>query len=198
MNAVLILHGLGSSNDGEKVLWLRNNLGMKCFAPNFPQHGDNVDGFDVDGILKQVDGIIEKMKVFDKRYLVARSFGGYIGLLILKRYPDFFDKVCFLSPAINMREVMGALIRDGYVDSEFKIGNAQIVGPEEFVKYDEDVFGVDFEVPALIVQGSDDVLVKMSVLRSFLENKNNFELRTFGVGHDYGEFKMDILKAVRD
>ena len=198
MDAVLILHGLGSSNDSEKVRWFSDNLGMEVFAPNFPQHGDNDDEFSVSLILKQMEEVISRMRGFDRKYLIARSFGGYVALLILKRYSNFFDKICLLSPVINMQEVMGILVEDGYVSPDFRLDGKQFIGPSEFVCYDDEVRCVDFKVPILIVQGSDDEVTRVDTLNEFVEGKDNFEIKMFDCGHDYGDFSGEIGRLVKD
>ena len=198
MDAVLILHGLGSSNDSEKIRWFRGNLGMEVFAPNFPQHGDNESEFSVPLILEQMDEVISRMRGFDRKYLVARSFGGYVALLLMKRYPDFFDGVCLLSPVISMRETMGILVDDGYVSLDFKIGGRRFVGPDEFVCYDLEVADVSFDVPVLVIHGARDVVARVDVLREFVEGRDNVRLEMFDMGHDYGDCAGEVVRAVKD
>ena len=198
MNAVLILHGIGSSNESNKVEWFRNNLGMEVFAPNFPQHGDNESEFSMSLILEQMEEMISRMEGFGKKYLVARSFGGYVALLILKKYPRFFDKVCLLSPVVNMERTMRTLIDSNYVSSDFKIGDRGLVGPLEFVRYDAELRNVNFEVPVLIIQGSQDVVVGVDALREFVKSRDNFRLEVFDVGHDYGDCVGEVMQVVKD
>ena len=198
MDAVLILHGLGSSNESDKVRWFSDNLGMEVFAPNFPQHGDNDEEFSVPLILNQVEELILRMNDFDKKYLIARSFGGYVALLVLKKYFNFFDKVCLLSPAINMEEVMQILVDDGYVSPDFKVDGRQFVGPSEFRDFDVELRDIDFEVPTLVIQGDGDEVTKLDTLKDFVEGKKNCEVRVFKTGHDYDDCVEEIEMAVRD
>ena len=198
MDAALILHGLGSSSEGRKVNLIKKKLNMESFTPDFPQHGKNEKEFCISLIIKEMDNIILKMKDFDKRYLIGRSFGGYISLLILKRYPHFFRKICLLSPAINMEDAMQNMINEGYIANDFKLGEKQLVPPDYFKFYDKQILGINSHLPVLILQGNQDNITKPAFLNDFLREKPNFKLKTFDVNHDYGENEEKILNLAKD
>ena len=198
MNSILFLHGIGSSNKSNRIRWLKNNLDMRTFTPNFPQHGNNKNEFSIKQILKQIDKTISEMKSSDKKFLVARSFGGYIALLILKKYPNFFDKVCLLSPVINMQETTQILIEYKYISQDFKIGNIQLIAPTKYIRYDKEIQTINLQTPTLIIQGLQDTITKCGTLAKFLKNKQTFKLETFDTGHDYKKYKHEINQMTKE
>lgn len=194
MKKILILHGLTSSNKSRKILKIQEKLGLECIIPNLPQHGDNEDKFDIKEILIQLENILEEMKDAEKKYLVGRSFGGYLALLLVKRFPNFFDKICLMSPALNMEEVMKHLINEKIIGENGEFETKIYAPPEHFRSFDKEIKNLKLNIPTLIIHGNSDPVAKIDQVREFTNKNKKIELKIFPVGHYYEDKEKEIIK----
>lgn len=196
MKKILILHGLTSSNKSKKILKIQKKLGIECIIPNLPQHGDNEKKFDIKEILIQLENILEEMKDAEKKYLVGRSFGGYLALLLVKKFPNFFDKVCLMSPALNMEEVMKYLIDEKVIEKKGEFENKIYAPPEHFKTFDEKIKNLKLNIPTLIIHGELDPVAKIDQVKEFTNKNKKVDLKIFSVGHNYGDKEDEIIKQI--
>jgi len=117
MMRILYLHGLESSNVGDKVDFLKSV--SDCYAPKIDYTDPNLEKH-----------LMKMVKSFQPDLIIGSSIGGYAGLL-LANYYDI--KAVVFNPAIHSRSIELELDRLEAKDPKFNFQPLVVLGLEDDV-----------------------------------------------------------------
>lgn len=212
-NVVLILHGFGSNKDlksngkfGERLIAKYKNYAAIAF--DFPAHGTDARkkltvAECLDYIQVVLDYAKEKMQAQNVS-VYATSFGGYLILKYLAEQGNPFTKIALRAPALQIYHSLWHRLTE---EEQHKISKGKEImwGFERKMKISKDFFDdlaqgdiqqyefLDVADNMLIVHGTADEMVDISVSQTFAEN-NVIELITIeGADHPFSHPKhMDV------
>ena len=187
---ILFGHGFGGHKDNRAAerfarRVLEKNKGAAIVTFNWPCHGDDVRKTltlpDCDAYLRLVLAHLEERFQPEETDAYATSFGGYLFLKYISEHPNPFRKIALRSPAVNMFEVLSAVIMDGDQAARIARGKPALVGFDRKVEITRafleelrqaDITGRDylaFADDVLILQGTRDEIVPTQAVRAFAE-----------------------------
>ncbi len=137
---IIACHGFAGDKESGAIsmvaeAMLKHNVTTIAF--DLPGHGESeVDGdkLTIDNCLSDYRSVIDYAKEKYKEAtinLFATSFGGYLTLLLLNRYPRDYENVILRCPAIKMDE---CLMNEIIQDKKFEEGGFVVVGFERELK----------------------------------------------------------------
>ncbi|EIJ69007.1 alpha/beta hydrolase [Pasteurella bettyae] len=218
-NVVIVLHGFGSSKDlksntkfGERLISKYKNYAALAF--DLPCHGtDARKKLSVADCLVYLQLVINyaTTKLNAKNLDVyATSFGGYLALKYIAENGNPFHKIVLRAPAIKIFRTLIDNLSDEERNKLAK-GKEVMLGFERKMKISKDFFDeleqgdiskndyLDYADDILILHGTDDEMVALSISQEFAEN-NVIELVAIeGADHPFSNPKlMDLAigKAV--
>ncbi len=88
--ALVFLHGLCE----DKSIWLKAAIkmdGYRCIALDLPGFGESPMDESIDSLEAVADAVVNNLRVLgvSRAVLYGHSYGGYVGLAIAKKYPQF-------------------------------------------------------------------------------------------------------------
>ena len=212
-NVVLILHGFGSSKDlksnskfGERLRAKYKNYAAIAF--DLPAHGaDARKKLTVAECLEYVQLVVNyaKEKLRAKNvYAYATSFGGYLTLKYLTDFGNPFTKIALRAPAVQMHQtLLGNMTEDER--SKVAKGKEVMLGFERKMKIGKDFLDeleqgdiqkndyLDFADSILIIHGTADEMVDISISQAFAENNVIELIAVDGADHPFSNPKhMDL------
>lgn len=187
---VLCTHGFGGNKENhsakkfaEKITAKYKDYGVLCF--DWPCHGaDARKKLSLDECLDYLDLAVSYAKDelgANTLYYYGTSFGGYLGLVYLKKRGNPFFRIALRAPGIPMYQLMKNKLSE---EDQKKVakGKEVLVGFERKMKLDksflEDLQENDvqkqeyFDVAdaMLILQGTEDEMVPFPVVKQFAED----------------------------
>lgn len=117
MMRILYLHGLESSNVGDKVDFLKSV--SDCYAPKIDYTDPNLENH-----------LMKMVKAFQPDLIIGSSIGGHAGLLLANYYD--IEAVVF-NPAIHSRSIEPKLDRLEAKDPKFNFQPLVVLGLEDDV-----------------------------------------------------------------
>lgn len=189
-NVVLILHGFGSGKDlksntkfGERLTAKYKNYAAIAF--DLPAHGSDArKKLTVKECLEYVKLVVnyakEKLQA-NNVYAYGTSLGGYLVLRYIAERDNPFTKIALRAPALQIYHSLSSRLTE---DERNKIakGKEILFGFERKVRVGKDFFDeltqgdilqyeyLDFADNILIVHGTADEMVNISILQTFAES----------------------------
>ena len=203
---LLCLHGFAGDKYSSVIQALADEMSprsVRVVTFDWPGHGSSpVDGasLTVENCMSDLNSVIRniRLSVLDDStpiFLFATSFGGFLGLNYIARYPDVFSKVVLRSPALNMPDTYrsflseedihsletGGVVNMGF-DRELLLGSTFC---EDLCQHriEPDMFPTG--IPGMIIQGDMDDVVSPLDSVDFAE-RNSLRLHMInGADHRY-------------
>jgi 2-succinyl-6-hydroxy-2,4-cyclohexadiene-1-carboxylate synthase len=174
--AVLMLHGfMGSSQDYAGIASILEN-DYYCIAIDLPGHGDTiVNGADNCYSMEETAAsIIEflNQKKISKCHLVSYSMGGRLGLYLVIKYPEYFDKVILESSSPGLKTEKERIER---IEQDRKL--AQNILDNDFKEFIE----AWYRQPLFASLRRDETKLK-KMMESRRENKEGYALSLLYMG----------------
>lgn len=179
-NIILAVHGNKSSKDDEIIEILAEEgikLGYQIVSFDLPNHGERTNKENtvkVENYLRDLRKVFEYIKSKNKKItLFGNSMGAYFSLLELKE--ERLDQVLFLSPVVNMFEIIKGMMYWFNISEEELCDRKKIETPiGETLYYDYYKYVKDNEVNlwnnnTKILYGKKDSLVSLKSLNEFIE-----------------------------
>lgn len=213
-NVVIVMHGFGSSKDGRSTVKFGERLIAKhhdyaALAFDWPCHGaDARKKLVLEECLAYLDVVLDyaRNQLGAKRIdAYANSFGGYLTLNYLATRGNPFHKIALRAPAVQM---YGTLLANMGQNEREKVekGREIMLGFERKMKIGKDFLDalregdvmrgdyLDFADHMLIVHGTADEMIPLTVSQAFAEN-NVIELVAIeGADHPFSQPKhMDVV-----
>jgi len=188
---VLMLHGfMGSSQDYAGIASILEN-DCYCIAIDLPGHGDTiVNGADnCYRMEKTAEGVVEfvNQKKISKCHLVSYSMGGRLGLYLVIKYPEYFDKVILesVSPGLKTEKE-----RSERIEQDKKL--AQKILDNDF----EDFIETWYRQPLFASLRQDETKLK-KMMESRRENKEGYALSLLHMGTGVQSSLWKELKKIK-
>ena len=171
---VIVAHGFDSSMKGPTAQMVLENLpkvGIGAIAFDFPAHGESPverEFLSVENCIKDLEAVEnyvrEKCPQAEICYF-GSSFGAYITMLYLSRYPEKSGKAFLRSAAVNMHTLFKNPTGDHNLFELYRPGNSKammIHGTcDEDIDYEvAKAFSEKFDIPLITVEGGDHRLSK--------------------------------------
>lgn len=216
-NAVLFVHGFGSSHRGEKseaVEAVCARRGWTFAAFSFRGHADSSGGLSElrgAGLQDDLDRIADHLASLgtSRLFLVGSSMGGWASAWFARRHPAKVVACAVIAPAFDFlgrrwqllseadraawRDTGRLRVRNQWLDVDIGYGLA-----EERDAFRVEQLAQDWRTPLVIFQGMNDDTVPYSESLSFVERVNcpDVELRLYRHGdHRLLPFKDEIAEA---
>lgn len=180
-NIILAVHGNKSSKDDKIIAILAEEgikLGYQTVSFDLPNHGERTDKENtvkVENYLRDLRKVFEYIKSKNKIKitLLGNSMGAYFSLLELKE--ERLDQVLFLSPVVNMFEIIKGMMYWFNISEEELCERKKIETPiGETLYYDYYKYVKDNEVNLLVNLLEDYVLSNKKYFDNVIVLKNNF------------------------
>ena len=218
---LLCLHGFAGDKKSSVIKALGEKLSPQSVLTvtfDWPGHGSSpADSsyLSVENCISDLNAVIGSLKKTAEYssipiYLFATSFGGFIGLNYIARYPFVFSKVVLRSPALNMPETFLSLCTDEEIKlmkSGDLINKSHEYDLPVGLKFYDDLCQHRLQagtfpsgIPGLIIQGDTDDVVDPRDSVEYAE-KNGLSLHMIrGADHRYkkpGELE-EIVKVTSE
>ena len=189
MTRVVYLHGFASGPQSSKANFFARKLTECGVAVEIPQlDGGDFEGLTVTGQLAVIDQVVAGRPAV----LMGSSLGGYLAALYASRHPEI-ERVVLLAPAFQFprrfreryadedlerwkREGSVAVYHYGYQD-ECRLGYQFL---EDASHYEDEP---DFHQPGLIIHGTADSVVPVTVSQTFATKHANVKLHLMESDH---------------
>ena len=189
MTRVVYLHGFASGPQSSKANFFARKLTECGVAVEIPQlDGGDFEGLTVTGQLAVIDQVVAGRPAV----LMGSSLGGYLAALYASRHPEI-ERVVLLAPAFQFprrfreryadedlerwkREGSVAVYHYGYQD-ECRLGYQFL---EDASHYEDEP---DFHQPGLIIHGTADSVVPVTVSQTFAAKHANVSLHLMESDH---------------
>jgi len=186
---VVYLHGFASGPQSSKANFFARKLTECGVAVEIPQlDGGDFEGLTVTGQLAVIDQVVAGRPAV----LMGSSLGGYLAALYASRHPEI-ERVVLLAPAFQFprrfreryadedlerwkREGSVAVYHYGYQD-ECRLGYQFL---EDASHYEDEP---DFHQPGLIIHGTADSVVPVTVSQTFATKHANVKLHLMESDH---------------
>ena len=192
-SAVFYLHGFASSPRSTKVQFFTQVLAQRGTTLQCPDF--NKPDFRTMTMTRMLDQLEARLRsVNGPVTVIGSSLGGTLAILAAARWPTAFDRLVLLAPAVMFgdpdqhlvpREQIDLWKRRGEFDFfHFGDGETRQLSYEFYedsLKYDP--FGTLFAQPALIFQGTRDVLVDRKDVERFASARPNVKLSLLDDDH---------------
>jgi len=192
-SAVFYLHGFASSPRSTKVQYFTQVLaerGTTLQCPDF-----NEPDFRTMTMTRMLDQLQARLRSADSAVtLIGSSLGGTLAILAAARWPTAVDRLVLLAPAVMFgdpdqhlvpREQIDLWKRRGEFDFfHFGYGKTRQLSYgfyEDSLKYDP--FGTLFAQPAVIFQGTRDLLLDWKDVERFASARPNVKLSLLDDDH---------------
>ena len=194
---ILFGHGFGGHKDNKAaerfaLRALEKNKGVATVTFDWPCHGDDVRKTlrleDCDAYLRLVLDHLRERYASPELYAYATSFGGYLFLKYISEHGSPFVKTALRCPAVNMYELLSAVIMHEDELERVRKGKTALVGFDRKVAVDRVLLDslreaelrqrsfLDYADDLLILHGEKDELIPIAVVRAFAEeNVIDFE-----------------------
>lgn len=189
-HVVIVTHGFGSHKDTAGTVHFAEHLttkykGYGIIAFDWPCHGEDArKKLSIDECLSYLSHVVAYAKeTFQAKTLdmYATSFGAYITLRYILEKENPFHKIALRSPGLNMFETMrhhigaeglknlekGRDIQIGF-DRKMKIDSSFLQDLASFDIMKQEYF--DFADDMLIIHGTKDDMIPLSLSKTFAEN----------------------------
>lgn len=179
-NIILAVHGNKSSKDDKIIAILAEEgikLGYQTVSFDLPNHGERTDkenAVKVENYLRDLRKVFEYIKSKNKKItLFGNSMGAYFSLLELKE--EKLDQVLFLSPVVNMFEIIKGMMYWFNISEEELRERKKIETPigetlyYDYYKYVKDNDVNIYNNNTKILYGKKDSLVSLKSLNEFIE-----------------------------
>lgn len=109
--AVIFLHGWGTSNDTYKDLITILSNKYRCIGIDLPGFGksDIIDDLTLSRISRIINKLIRKIGI-KKFYLIGHSLGGAVALVYASRYQVKINRLVLISPFITFKQFSKSLL----------------------------------------------------------------------------------------
>ena len=174
--ALICLHGFCGdkySSVIEAVAEKMHQEKVRTVTFDWPGHGSSpADGsyLTVESCLSDLNAVVRNIAQSDQKglplYMFATSFGGFLGLNYINRYPSVFSRVVLRSPALNMPETFRSLI-DADQSAIFENGEPIEMGFDRKIQLGKEFYedlcrhrlscdAYPASVPGMIIHGDND------------------------------------------
>ena len=189
MTRVVYLHGFASGPQSSKANFFARKLTECGVAVEIPQlDGGDFEGLTVTGQLAVIDQAVAGRPAV----LMGSSLGGYLAALYASRHPEI-ERVVLLAPAFQFprrfreryadedlerwkREGSVAVYHYGYQD-ECRLGYQFL---QDASRYEDEP---DFHQPGLVIHGTADSVVPVTVSQTFTAKHTNVSLHLMESDH---------------
>ena len=188
---ILFGHGFGGHKDNKAaerfaLRVLEKNRGVAIVTFDWPCHGDDVRKTlrleDCDAYLRLVLDHLRERFGTPELYAYATSFGGYLFLKYISEHGSPFVKTALRCPAVNMYELLSAVIMHEDELERVRKGKTVPVGFDRKIAVDRVLLDslreadlrqrsfLDYADDLLILHGEKDELIPIAVVRAFAED----------------------------
>jgi len=216
--AILYLHGLGSSQSGEKAEFFRTRFVGKdtpfC-SIDFRGHGQSAETNLELSITRNLEDAARACDYLvaagvEEIDVVGSSLGGLTALWLARQRPGNIRRVAVLAPAIGTRKKIEAILGDDLLgqwrlDGEMPYVNelgTTIVGYgfyEDLAEHADSDLAAGYDKPTLIIQGELDESVDADAVREFADTANGVKLHLWAdAGHRLTERLDEVWELVAD
>lgn len=161
MKKILYLHGLESSNVGDKVDFLKERA--EVLAPKIDYEDDNIE-----------EQLLYMVESFQPDFIIGSSMGGYVGSLLANR---FGIKNLLFNPAIHDRSIEPELYSLPYDDHNYGMEFNIVFGKNDDVidpKISKEILfksGVDFNFDEVEMGHRVDYNVFVNMYNKYIGNE---------------------------
>lgn len=208
-NAVIVMHGFGSSKDGRSTVKFGERLIAKhrncaALAFDWPCHGaDARKRLLVEECFAYLDAVLDYAHTqlgVQQIDAYANSFGGYLTLSYLAAKGNPFRKIALRAPAVQMYQTLLANMSEAERAKAEK-GKDVMLGFERKMKIGKDFLDalregdvmrrsyLDYADNMLILHGTADEMIDLRVSQAFAENNVVELVEVEGADHPFSQPK---------